>query len=197
MKKDCSSCNHLGRDCPKKLILLSLDELIDWCQFIMTKYKITHELLARLSNTPKGTIDRIISKQSTDCRYSTIHAIVCALLEYLGIPLVCLDEVEAQTEALTSDMARQNAELQIALADSEKERQALQARVDEFAERRAFMKEQIAKKDARIDALAGTVAEWRRVVKVLATSLGMALLVIIASLVIDKLSPDLGFFWRT
>lgn len=197
MKKDCSNCERLGRDCPKKLMLLDLDELIDWCQYIMAKNKITHELLARLSNTPKGTIDRIMSKQSADCRYSTIHAIVCALLEYLGISTVCLDEVAAEAAAQTDDIRQQNAELQRALADSEKERQALQARVDEFAERRAFMKEQIAKKDARIDALAGTVAEWRRVVKVLATSLGMALLVIIASLVIDKLSPDLGFFWRT
>ena len=193
----CKNCERLGRDCPKKLILLPLDELIDWCVYIMTKHKITHEHLASISNTPKGTIDRIISKQSADCRYSTIHAIVCALLEYLGIPTICLDEVAAEVAAKADDIRQQNAELQRALADSEKERQALQARVDEFAERRAFMKEQIAKKDARIDALAGTVAEWRRVVKVLATSLGMALLVIIASLVIDKLSPDLGFFWRT
>lgn len=196
MKKDCSNCEHLGRDCPKKLMLLPLDELIDWCVYIMTKHKITHEMLARMSNTPKGTIDRIIAKQSADCRYSTIHAIVCALFEYLGISTVCLDEVAAEAAAHTDDTRQQNAELQRALADSEKERQVLQARVDELVENRTLMREQIVKKDNRIDALAGTVSEWRRIVKVLAVLLGISVLSIIMALLVDKLNPNLGFFWR-
>lgn len=196
MKKDCSNCDHLGRDCPKKLMLLSLDEIIDWCVYIMAKYKITHEKIAQLSKVPKGTVDRILSKQSEDCRYSTIHAIVCALFEYLGISSVCLDDVTSAAEIQADDMKRQNVELQHALDTSEKERQALQARVDELVDRREFMKEQIAKKDARIDALSGTVAEWRRVVKVLAVLLGISVLAIMAALVADKLNPNLGFIWR-
>lgn len=196
MKKDCSNCDHLGRDCPKKLMLLSLDEIIDWCQYVMDKNKLTHEFVARLANTPKGTIDRVMAKLSADCRYSTIHAIVCALFEYLGISAVCLDDVAAEAAVQADDIKRQNAELQRALADSEKERQALQDRLAESAESLTFMKAQIAKKDDRIDRLSYTVGEWRRIVKLLASLLALAVLLIIGALVIDKLDPSVGFFWR-
>lgn len=197
MKKDCSTCAHLGRDCPKTLMLLPLDELLDWCQYVMTTNKITHETLARLSNTPKGTIDRVMARQSTDCRYSTIRAIVCALFEVLGTSAVCLDEVTAEVEVQADQMKLQNAELQRALADSEKERQALQTRISDLVESNALMKEQIAKKDQRMDMLSNTVGYWRRVVKVLTILLGIAVLTIIAALVVDRLNPDLGYIWRT
>lgn len=196
MVRGCKNCDRLGRDCPKKLILLPLDELIDWCQYIMTKYKITHEHLASMSNTPKGTIDRIIAKQSADCRYSTIHAIVCALLEYLGIPTICLDEVAAEVAEKADDIRQQNAELQRALADSEKERQTLQARIEDLVENRDLMKRQIIKKDTQIDALDSTVRDQRRVIKTLAVLLGISVVTIIMALLVDKLNPNMGFFWR-
>lgn len=196
MKTKCSNCKHLGRDCPKLLLLLPLDDVIDWCLQIMTDYKITHEMLARLSNTPKGTIDRILAKQSADCRYSTVHAIVCALFEYLGLPVVCLNEVSAEPAVQAGDLRLQATELQQALAASEKDRQALQDRIADFIESRTLMKEQLAKKDEHIDRLSNTIQYWRRVVKTLAILLGLAVLTIITALVIDRLIPGLGFIWR-
>lgn len=196
MGKDCKNCEHLGRDCPKKLMLLPLDELIDWCQYIMAKHKITHDLLARLSNTPKGTIDRVMAKHSADCRYSTIHAIVCALFEYLGISSVCLDEVAAEAAAQAYDISQKNDELQRALADSEKERQTLQARIEDLVENRDLMKRQIVKKDTQIDALDSTVRDQRRVIKTLAVLLSISVVTIIMALLVDKLNPNMGFFWR-
>lgn len=196
MKKDCANCDHLGRDCPKTLMLLPLDELIGWCRYVMAKNKITHDLLARLSNTPKGTIDRVMAKQSADCRYTTIHAIVCALFEFLGISAACLDEVTAEADVQADEMKLQNAELQRALADAEKERQALQTRIADLVESNALMKEQIAKKDARIDLLGNTVGAWRRVVRTLALLLGVTVLAIIVALLVDKFNPGIGFFWR-
>lgn len=196
MKKDCSNCEHMGRDCPKTLMLLSLDELIDWCQYCMDLHKITHERLAHLSNVPKGTIDRVMSKQSTDCRYSTIHAMVCALFEVLGVTSVCLDDVVTTEASQAAEQAQLIKELQHDLADSKKECEALQTHLAESAESLAFMKDQIAKKDDRIDRLSSTVGEWRRIVKILVSLLGLAVFVIIAALAADKLNPNLGFIWR-
>lgn len=196
MKKDCSNCDHLGRDCPKKLMLLPLDEIIDWCLFVMRKYKLTHEQIARLSNIPKGTIDRVMAKQTADCRYSTIHAIVCALFEYMGIASICLDEVVAEDVQQADELKRQNADLQHALADAEKERQALQTRIADLVESNTLMRSQIAKKDEQIDLLNNTASSWRSVVIKLAGLLGFAVLVIILAIVADKLNPDIGFIWR-
>ena len=196
MKKNCQNCEHLGRDCPKKLMLMPLDDLVDWCRYIMAQYHITHDQIAHLANTPKGTVDRILAKQSTDCKYSTIHAIVCALFEVLGVSAVCLDETKAAEATQADDLKRQNAELQRALADSEKERQALQTRLADHAETQALLKAQLAKADTRIDLLSGTLRGWRRVVKILSVLLGVAVLGIIAALVVDLLSPNIGFLWR-
>lgn len=196
MRKDCANCEHLGRDCPKKLMLLPLDELIDWCLHIMKQYRITHEGLAKLSGVPKGTIDRVLAKQSADCKYSTIHTIVCTLFECMGVSSVCLDDVTAEEVVRTDALAMQNAELQAALDSSEKERRALQSRVEDFVESRSLMKEQIVKKDASIDSLTTTINDQRRAIKFLAALLGGALLVIIAALLADKLNPNMGFFWR-
>lgn len=189
MKKDCSNCEHLGRDCPKKLMLLSLDEIIDWCLYIMAKYKITHEKLAQLSRVPKGTIDRVLTKQSPDCRYSTIHALVCALFEFLGISAVCLDEATAEAAVQADGMKLQNAELQRSLTEAEKDRHALQERIADLVEHRTHMKEQITQKDTLIH-------DQRRSIKILAGLLGVAVVLIFVALVADRLNPNLGFIWR-
>lgn len=172
MKNKCSSCDHFGRDCPKVIMLLPLDDLLDWCQHVMTKNKITHEMLARLAKTPKGTIDRIMARQSTDCRYSTIHAIVCALFEFLGISTACLNDVAAEAVVKTDDLQAQNTELRKALTDAEKDVQTLRTRVEDITENRAMLKD--------------TISSQRRTIQVMAVLLGLSVLVILT----------LGFIWR-
>lgn len=171
MKNECSNCDHFGRDCPKALMLLPLDDLLDWCQHVMTKNKITHELLARMSNTPKGTVDRVMARQSTDCRYSTIHAIVCALFGFLGISTACLNDVAAEAVVKTDDLQAQNTELRKALADAEKDVQALRSRVDDLVDSRGVLKD--------------TISSQQRALRVMTVLLGLSVLVIIA----------LGFIW--
>lgn len=166
MKKECSNCDHFGRDCPKALMLLPLDDLLDWCQHVMTKNKITHEMLARMSKIPKGTVDRVMARQSPDCRYSTIHAIVCALFEFLGISTACLNDVAAEAVVKTDDLQAQNTELRKALADAEKDVQTLRTRVEDITENRAMLKD--------------TISSQRRTIQVLAVLLGLSVLVIIA-----------------
>ena len=166
MKNRCTNCDHFGRDCPKMLMLLPLDDLLDWCQHVMTANKITHEMLARLANTPKGTIDRVMARQSTDCRYSTIHAIVCALFEFLGISSACLNDVAAEAVVQTNDLQAQNVELRKALADAEKDVQGLRARVEDLVDSRTVLKD--------------TISSQRRALRVMSVLLGLSVLVILA-----------------
>ena len=189
MKKDCSHCDHLGRDCPKKLMLLPLDEIIDWCLYIMIRYKITHEKIAQLSHVPKGTIDRVLSKQSEDCRYSTIHAIVCALFEFLGISSACLDEVASETVAQADEAKHQ-------MVDYEKECQGLRTQVEELVLQREFLGKQISKKDSIIDDQSVTIRDQRRLLKITTVLLGLSAAIIFFALLMDRLNPHLGFIWR-
>lgn len=194
--KRCSNCEHLGKGCHKALMLLPLDDLIDWCHHIMVQHKITHDAMAKLSQVPKGTIDRIMSKQSADCKYSTIHAMVCALFNFLGITSDCLDDTIAASAAAAEMTAQHTTTLQQALDASERERLALKERVADHESHRDFLREQIAAKDRQLAEMSETIKSQRRSLKVASSLLGIALLVIIAALVADKLNPDLGFIWR-
>lgn len=172
MKNKCSSCAHFGRDCPKVIMLLPLDDLLDWCQHVMTKNKITHDMLARLSKVPKGTVDRVMARQSPDCRYSTIHAIVCTLFEFLGISNACLNDVAAEAVVKTDDLQAQNTELRKALADAEKDVQTLRTRVEDINENRTMLKD--------------TIRVQRHVILALSVLLGLSVLVVCI----------LGLIWR-
>jgi hypothetical protein len=188
--KNCTTCERLGKDCPKKLLLLPLDELIDWLQHLMGKHKITHETMARISGVPKGTIDRVMAKQSADCRYSTMHAMVRGLFGALGLSSDCAGEDAAA-------VARPDEVMQLRhdLDTSERERQALRERVEEFTARHDFMRSQIAAKDAQITEQGRTIQSQRRTIVLLVCVVIALLLLIISALVIDKTTPGVGFIW--
>lgn len=190
--KNCTTCERLGRDCPKKLLLLPLDELIDWLQHLMTKYKITHEAMARLSGVPKGTVDRVIAKQSADCRYSTMHAMVRGLFNALGMSSSCADEDAAAVSRPDEAM-----QLRHALNASERDCQTLRERVEEFTSRHDFMRSQIAAKDAQIGEQGKTIQSQRRTIVLLVCVVIAMLLLIIGALVVDRLNPDVGYLWRS
>lgn len=195
MKENCANCEHLGRDCPKQMLYLTLDNLIDWCRSVMARLHITHDEVAHTSGVPKGTIDRVLSKQSADCKYATIHAIVCDLLSRLGVSSPCVDELLAADSAQTEALKAQNAELLQKLQDLEHENHQLHERVDEFADRRDFLRGQVAIKDKQIGMLSRTIRGWRGAVMVLSVLVFLLLSLIIAALIVDKINPDVGFFW--
>lgn len=196
MKEKCANCEHLGRDCPKQMLYLTLDNLIDWCRSVMTMLHITHDDVAKTSKVPKGTIDRVISKQSADCKYTTIHAIVCDLLTRLGVDAPCVDDLRVADSAQTGELKAQNAELLQKLRDVEHENRLLRERVTDSETQRTFLRGQVATKDTQIGMLSRTIRGWRIVALVLGGLVFLLLAFIIALLIYDNLNPEVGFFWR-
>lgn len=188
MRDNCTHCEHLGKDCPKKLMLLPLAELISWCVHVLERCRLTHEDLARLSQVPKGTIDRVLAGQSADCKYSTIRAIVCALMAYIGSVPVCLEDVRlAEVEHDTTLTQR--------ALTLEREAQDLRGGVDALTQHKNLLVSELEQRTAYLQHALQTVKELRRAIWVMAVLLVLLIVILIAMLIVDRLDPTVGFFW--
>lgn len=181
MFEKCLYCDHSGKDCIQFVMSLPLQDIITWCKERKEKLGITNAKISELTNIPKGTIDRMFSESEklTDFRFSTIQPVVMTLTgtadgEASCEPHMMNEQAQRKIDSQAATIQRLEKELQAAKADG-------QARVD-------YMKEQL-----RI--CQGTSAGRRKSIVILSALLGIALLIIITALIVDKLNSDIGFFW--
>lgn len=192
MFEKCLFCNHSGKDCIPFVMSLPLQDIITWCKERKEKLGITNAKLSELTNIPKGTVDRMFSESEklTDFRFSTIQPVVMVLTGTTEGEVLCESQViDEQTQKKLKTQAetiqRLEGELQKA---NEQHRRNMQTAKAEEESRVNYMKEQL-----RIAQ--NTSYLRRKAIVILSVLLGIALLVIIVALIVDKLNTDIGFFW--
>ena len=176
----CLTCPDIrGHKCAgPNFMAMPTKDLIEWICAFQKIYGITNAQLAATSGVPKGTIDGM--KYRSDVRHDTIYLILKALIELAGgvwggescSAIHCEDSKAKET------MAQQQEDI-IRL---EKENRTLSETIATIKDTTAFIKEQIKVRNRMIAFLAGLLT--------------VAVSVIIGSLVIDLLNPNVGFFWR-
>lgn len=70
-----------------------------------------------------------------------------------------------------------------------------QKKIDHLKEQLHFMQEQLVKKDKLLDERRDFIYRKDRIIGILGLLLAVCLVVIIGALIIDRLNPDMGFFW--
>lgn len=182
MYLECISCPKMGISCDgPNFVAMSAPELLHWCKSRKAHMGLSNGRLAELSGMPKGTIDRLFAGEHVDFRYETIRPLIKALTggQWSGSP--CPDPNDNETAALKEKaerLARNNMLLQSHIdRDNEQHQKQLE-----------FLREQIKHEQASADG-------YKRAVVTLSIMLGVALLLIAAALIIDKINPDKGFFW--
>lgn len=172
MYQKCLSCPKLGVSCPgPNFLSMKAHEALEWCKMRKSQIEWSNAKLADSSGVPKGTIDRLWANNHVDFKYDTMCPIITALVDVD----CCARPCEAtQDETLTAQVERLKKE-------NEALKEDIQTRVD-------YMKEQL-----RLEQK--TSRERRKLVVVLGACLGLALALIIVALIIDRLNPDIGFFW--
>ena len=145
----CVKCDRLGQDCVPNLMALPFADLLAWWKERQRFLGWTNQTLADKSNIPVGTINRIKAGEE-DCRYSTMRAIIHALLGGYSVEFPCqkkLDNEFAHIEALE----KQNAELQAKNEEliaklstiDEVHRNDIRVIMAEYREEKAFLIEQL------------------------------------------------------
>lgn len=169
MFEKCIKCEHLGKMCIPNVFIMPVGEMKEWQKKLKAHKKITNAELSELSGVPKGTIDGHFAAKShaVDVNYSTFAPIFCALVECEDTEMDCAVE---NTHGITEE--------------------DLQNLKDDYQEQIDFLKEQLEKSQDIADAR-------KNLVMTLGSFLFITLVLIIGALIVDRLDPNLGFFWRS
>ena len=189
MYSDCIRCQKLGKECDgPKFVSMPPQELIAWCKERKKHLGLTNAKIAELTNMPQGTVDSVLSNSHPDFKFGTIRPILQVLVggEWLCDP--CVDPTGTGVAQLKEHI--RHLESEIAWRDD---------RITHYKGQVESMQTLIANTNARHahsqEFLREQIRSRNKAVAVLGTCLGICLLVIIAALVMDKLNPDMGFFW--
>lgn len=191
MKKQCLECAH-RTDCAQGLMTLQFKELLARCKVAKKKAGVTNNQLAEKSGVPVGTIERIMAGNVEDAKFSTVQAIVSALLEFMP-EVGCPDDTTAGQEELQHRLA----ELEHIAEEKEKlERHLAALRVSHAAEletvhkdtqqRTAYLKGQLEKEEAQHEK------EKSRSTRLLRGLIALGVFDILI-LAYDFLNPAIGF----
>ena len=170
---------------------LSPSDTLAWCKARKEALHLSNEDIAYRTNLPKSTVDRIFSPKETDCRFTTMQPVArvlcgCTVEEldcdaYKPPSEILLEQIRTKEEiihTLEEEVKRQEEHIKQLQATAQAD---LQRAKDEEAESLAYMKK---KEQGHI-----------RAIYTLAILLAVFLMVIIAALIVDRINPDIGFFW--
>lgn len=207
MYSECVRCQKLGRECDgPNFCAMPPQELIAWCKERKKHMGLTNAKLAELTGMSQGTIDSLLANTHADFKFGTISPLLRVLVggSWLGDPCAdptgtasaeLMDKIRAlESEIIHKDKTIRDREEQIAamttLITNTNARYTKQTE-----ELRAMIKDQNERHTKSQDFLRDQLRGRNTAVIILSVLLGICVLLIIGALVIDRLNPDIGFFW--
>lgn len=109
MFSSCIKCERVGQDCVPNFMALPFPDLLEWWKERQRFLGWSNQILSEKSNIPLGTINRIKAGED-DCRYSTMRAIIHALLGGYSVEFPCQKKLDQEFAHIAS-LEKQNAEL--------------------------------------------------------------------------------------
>lgn len=183
--------------------------------------KWTNAYIAETAGVSKITVSRVLSGDMKDLRISTIESVLkvlvngtwgqypCAMAGETSAEVVYMDspELVKRAEESTAECERLRAMLEKMTADHKEDISTAHAddqkKIDFLREQIKFKEEQMREKDKlmqeRYDFLIRKdieIDKQKKVIRLLSVLLGVAVLIIIVALLIDRFNSDLGYFWR-
>ena len=156
MFEKCIKCNRIGESCVPNLMLLSFSDLMQWCIKRQKHLEWSNQILADKSKVPVGTINRIKAGED-DCKYSTIHSILIALIGGTTDEFACTELVEKELRHL-----EQYEQQAAKLTDIETKYEVLKDRMNNVDEQhRQDIRTIKAEYQAQIDFLKEELKAWR------------------------------------
>lgn len=203
----CIDCVHIGKDCDgPNFLAMSTERWCEWCHLRKEYLGWTNAQVAAASGLSEISVARIMSGSSKDPRFNTMQAITKALINGTWGQYPCAMAALTEKEEVYVDnpaIIEQCKQLQAALDNANAEHKANvaaarsedQRKIEFLREQIKFKEEQMRSKDKLLDERRDFLKRKDRWIAILASSLAVTLLVIIAALVIDILNSDVGFFW--
>lgn len=213
----CLNCESIGKKCDgPNFLAMTAERRSEWMR-LRKEYlhrlepdKWTNTYIAEAAGVSKVTVSRVLSGDMKDIRISTIESILKVLVNgsWGQYPCAMGGEVSVdnpallqRAEAAEAECARLRAMLESMHQGHQSElveaHASDQRKIDHLIKETDFLEEQLRHKDKQLDEQQGFLKRKDRQLLALAICLFIALAAIITALVVDRLNPDVGFFWRT
>lgn len=198
----CLNCEYLGNGCSgPNLSATSVERACEFLQIRRVQMGYSYQKTADLSMLSLVTVKRILTGKVKDPSFLSMQALTFALITDPKDKYPCAMEhyTEEAKDALAAchtaqaELARKEKELA-----EEKEKVAYRdERIKSYQHQIEFKESQMLAKDKQISERTQFMKTKDRAISILSILLFIALGVIITALVIDRLDPYYGFFWRT
>lgn len=192
MYKECLTCPKLGISCDgANFIAMTAHELLEWCKLRKHRLGLSNASLADLSGVPKGTIDRVFSADTNDCKYETIRPIVRALVgEWTNRPCPTPEDAK-KDERLIADLKRAETENGKLCSEIERLQQFIHEQTVQYGDDMAKVR---ANTENALILFKAQMRGKNIAIVVLAAALAVVLSSVIGVLVYDMLNPNVGWF---
>ena len=208
----CIDCVHIGKNCDgPDFLAMDIPRLCEWCR-LRKDYlhsqdkKWTNAYIADAAGLSEKTIKRFFVGDVDDLKLTTAASIIKVLVNGTWGQYPCAlaalaekEEVYVDNPAIVEQCRRLQESLDSLTITHKREiaeiRDYEQGRIEYLKEQVRFKEEQMRAKDKLLDERRDFIKRKDRWIAILAVSLAVALLLIIAALVLDGLNPDMGFFW--
>ena len=189
MYTKCATCPKLGNTCDgPRYVSMTAQELISWCAARKKHLGLSNQKIADMANMAKGTVDGIFAASHTDFKYETIRPIIRVLLGREWNEDPCDDLTDGERSALEKKIQQ-----------LEKDVERLEDRNRDLVETNASLKMLVTNTNTRTtadkDFLRGEMKRKNKTIAILSVLLGITVSTIIAALIIDRINPEIGFFW--
>lgn len=186
----CLTCKQLGTACDgPNLLLMDAKELGQWCDELRKKRPgATYDKTAAETKVSKTAVYSFLTGAHADCRLETARPIAGWLIGGSCEGNPC-GNVTNSEKAAYDERIRQ---LEDGIRWRDDKIQHLQHNCDSM---QTLITNTNRRNTQDNEFLRGQIKGKNKAIGILSTLLGIALAVIIAALVVDRLNPDMGFFW--
>ena len=186
----CLTCKQLGNGCDgPNLLLMETGELGHWCDALRKlRPGATYDKTAAETKVSKTAVYNFLTGAHADCRLETARPVARWLIggDAEGNP--CGSVTNSEKVAFEEKIRQLEAEIR--WRDD---------KIEHLKETNAAMQTLVTNTNARYtkdkDFLREQITNRNKMVAVLGALLGVCVAVIIGALIIDRINPDVGFFW--
>lgn len=190
----CLTCKQLGNECDgPNFIAMDTVELGQWCdEKRKTIPGLTYDKMQTVTGISKTAIYNFLKGVHPDCRLETIRPIIKELTGGKWDDNPC-GNVSNTEKAAYEDRIKELEKLldyEVRWRDD---------KIQHLQKTNASLETLVVNNNARAttdkDFLRSEMKRKNKTIVILSTCLGICLLVIIGALVIDRINPEIGFFW--
>lgn len=190
MYEKCLNCNKIGINCDgPNFMTMGTAELIEWCNARRKQLPgLTYDKIVEATGLSKGTVSGFFGGTHADYRIETIRPILKLLVGGEWDDKPCADPTASERAAYEERIRQLEAAIEWRddkIQHLQKNNASMETLITNTNKRNTeeqnFLREQIKGRN--------------KAVVILSIFLGLSLFTIIAALVIDRLNPNIGFFW--